>query len=58
MSEIPPVDNPGLMSVINLIPSIQCVMVGAPTPTPAAAAVDLQVTQLVYDEDLFPGPCP
>jgi hypothetical protein len=55
MSDSPPIGNPGTMSVMNLILSMQSDMTNAPTP---AAAADLQGTQLLYYEEQIEGPFP
>jgi hypothetical protein len=57
MSATSPVGTPGIMPIAGLLALIENTMGGVPSPA-ATAAVGLQGTQLLYDEDLFSGPTP
>jgi hypothetical protein len=57
MFAAPPIGTPSIMSVMGLLASIENDMGGMPAPV-ATAAVGLQGTQLLYDEDFLPGPSP
>jgi hypothetical protein len=57
MSDSSPVGTPCIMSIAGFLASMENTTGGVPSP-PAVAAVGLQGTQLLYDEDLILGPTP